>query len=563
MLRSLLIQDFILIDYLEIDFRTGLNIITGETGAGKSIILGALGLLQGNRADTESLGDKNKKCIIEARFNLNQGHLKSLFEKLELDYDTDCILRREISPQGRSRAFVNDTPVNLQILKTVAGELFDIHSQHQSLLLANPDFRMQLIDTKAGIKSLAQEYQKNYQSYLEGLAVLRQQVSRIEQAKMEEDYWHFQLEQLADLPFRDANEHLQTEEEFEELSHAEEIQRSLSECIELIDSSEMSILSSLHLVKNALDQASRYSPRARELSSRIEQVRIELKDLVQEAIHVSESTHFQPDTLESLRQKLDILNTQLLKHRVNSLEELLDLQKEMQGKLGNISSLEEEAAAMKKNLDQLKANLVEQATHLHSKREEVLPQIDTYVSSNLRNLGIKQAHFEIQLDQASDLSTHGFDSSQFLFTANKQQKAREVSKVASGGELSRIMLCLKSLHAEAGNYPTLIFDEIDTGVSGEIAHKVGGIVRQIAIDTQVINITHLPQVAAHGDSHYLVFKDEATNTTGIKELNKDERKLEIAKMLSGAQVDDTALEHAAKLLQESKFQHSTSNKSQA
>ncbi len=551
MLRSLYIQEFILIDKLFIEFRNGLNIITGETGAGKSIILGALSLLQGNRADTESLGIIEKKCIIEAAFEIKSDNLKSYFEENELDFDTHCMLRREISPQGRSRAFINDTPVNLHVLKTVAAQLFDIHSQHQTLLLSEPGFRMNIIDTTARINEQVEQYQIDYRQLLNLKSQINQQELTIEKARAEEDYLKFQLGQLHQLPFKSPGEQQELEQEFEELNHAEEIKRSLETTLDLLDRSEFCILSNLKTIRSELDQAGKYSARTKELASRIENVRIELKDIASDAETLSDQIQVSAEQLENIRSKLDLLNTQLIKHRVNSLHELFLLRDEMQKKITSIEALEIEREKLEKEFKTQNTAIVQHALLISAHRKEIIPKINEFVTGYLRQLGIKHAIFEVELIENSQLTEFGYDHINFLFTANQQHQAKDLSKTASGGELSRIMLCLKSLSAGSGNYPTLIFDEIDTGVSGEIAHKVGSIVKEISKETQVLNITHLPQVAAHGDYHFLVYKDEEKNTTGIKELDQANRLQEIAKMISGKSIDNTALDHAAKLLKES------------
>lgn len=548
MLQRIHIQNYILIQELEIDFRSGLSIITGETGAGKSILLGALGLLSGNRAESDSLLDKNRKCTVEANFLLDDQFLKPELETLDIEYDSECILRREISPNGKSRAFINDSPVKLQELKTIASLLVDIHSQHQTLQLNESWFRLSVIDEQAAHSELISKYKSSYFQYQQAHQRWLKLMEENKKLAAEQEYMQFQLDQLKNLPFTHAEEQDELETEQNELSHAAEIQEAYAAIEQNLENEQQSAISLITYSISELHRIQNYSPHARELRERLESTKIELQDILNESRKRSRQSEFNPARLIRVNELLDLIQTQLHKHKKTHLADLLNLRQELEQSLSRLSQQDEEEIEAEKQVKLQEKILQQNAAELSASRHKPALQIAEEMSEMLRTLGIKQARFSVDINQMPQPGMNGQDEVIFLFSSSPMLPMQEVTQVASGGELSRIMLCLKTLLARNQYKPCLIFDEIDTGVSGEIAHRVGKMIHQISKNSQVITITHLPQVAALGDWHYRVFKSEDQLSTGIEELRNNERVQEIARLISGENLNASAIEHAENLL---------------
>lgn len=549
MLQKLSISNYALIDNLEISFDSGLNILTGETGAGKSIILGALSLILGQRAESRYFFNQQKKCVIEGSFKIGEFHLKSFFEDNDLDYEAETVLRREISADGKSRAFVNDTPVNLTSLKLLGEKLIDIHSQHATLEINDPEFQLLVVDSVAGHHELLNDYQTKYRSYKKSTAKLAQLIDESDKAKADLDYYQFQFDELEKANL-DADEHEKLEQELAVLNNAEEIKRNLLSASYLMQDSEVAVLAQLREAGQQLGGIEKFNPQIEELHQRLNSTLIELKDIAAEIENIEQRTHTDEERAVEVNTRLTIIYTLQKKHRVNTIAELLELQEELSGKIQQavfgdeaIEKLQQQLALEKKELDQL-------AGQLSANRSKAIPQIEIQVLQTLAEMGMGNSALKIELTALPSLGADGVDAIKFLFSANKGHALAEMSKVASGGELSRLMLSIKSLVAKNTALPTIIFDEIDTGVSGEVAHKVGQIMEQLSQNLQVITITHLPQIAVKGASHYFVYKDDegATTYTRIKQLDKQERVVEIAKMLSGDNPGESALQNARELL---------------
>lgn len=549
MLQNLRIQNFALIEETEVDLNKGLTVITGETGAGKSILLGALGLTLGNRADASSLHDKTKKCIIEARFNIKAYHLKSFFEANELDFEELTTVRREITPEGKSRAFINDTPTTISVLKELGDQLIDIHSQHETLLLKETNFQFELVDAFAQTTALFSDYKKQYGS----LQKLRKQLDELQaqelQAKKELDYFQFQFNELNEANIKEG-EYKQLEEESETLENAEFIKSNLVRSSIAISGGDENIVSALILAKQQLQSVSKFGKQFNELYERINSVIIELKELAKDIDTAEEDVVYNNTRLEEVNSQLDKLNRLLKKHGVNSEEELLKIKEDIENKLMQFSSLETSIEKIQKEITVLEKQCKALAIDLSGKRQKALAGIEQSIKTMLTGLSMANAQFKIDLKQQDTLSANGLDLISFLFTANKGTEFKELHKTASGGELSRLMLCLKALLAERTALPTIIFDEIDTGVSGDVADKIGNILNGMGKTMQVIAITHLPQMASKGSNHLYVYKSDSKDKTisNIKALNKEERVAEVAKMLSAGKPTETALKNAKELL---------------
>lgn len=549
MLQHLRIQNFALIEETDVDLNKGLTVITGETGAGKSILLGALGLTLGNRADVSSLHDKTKKCIIEARFNIKAYHLKSFFEANELDFEELTTVRREITPEGKSRAFINDTPATISVLKELGDQLIDIHSQHETLLLKETNFQFELVDAFAQTTALFSDYKKQYSA----LQKLKKQLDELQaqelQAKKELDYFQFQFNELNDANIKEG-EYKQLEEESETLENAEFIKSNLVRSSTAISGGDENILSALALVKQQLQSVSKFGKQFNELYERVNSVIIELKELSNDMEAAEEDVVYNNTRLEEVNAQLDKLNRLLKKHGVNSEEELIKIKEEIESKLLQFSSLETSIEKTQKEIVVLEKQCKTLATDLSAKRQKALAGIEQNIKTMLTGLSMANAQFKIDLKQQEMLSATGLDVIAFLFTANKGAEFKELHKTASGGELSRLMLCLKALLAERTSLPTIIFDEIDTGVSGDVADKIGNILNSMGKSMQVIAITHLPQMASKGSNHLYVYKSDSKDKTisNIKALNKEERVAEVAKMLSSGKPTETALKNAKELL---------------
>ncbi len=551
MLQQLTIHNYALIDNLQISFDAGLNIITGETGAGKSIILGALSLILGQRAESKYFFDQQKKCIIEGTFHIDELHLKSFFEENDLDHHAETILRREISADGRSRAFVNDTPVNLATLKLLGEQLIDIHSQQATREINDPAFQLLVVDSVAKHQPLLEEYQTNYRAYKKATTRLQQLIADNDKAKADLDYYQFQYDEL-DKAGLQADEQAELEQELYTLNNAEEIKRNLTGALYLIQDGEAAVTLQLKEAYQQLSALEKYNPAIAELHERLNSTLIELKDIAAEIETIEQQTMTNEARAEEVNTRLSMIYNLQKKHRVNTNAELLAIQEDLSAKVQQALFGDEEISALQQEIDRQRKDLATLAGQLSANRAKALPDIEKQVMSTLAEMGMGNAHLKIDHTSTPDqeLTRTGTDQIRFLFTANKGHNLAEMSKVASGGELSRLMLSIKSIIARYTALPTIIFDEIDTGVSGEVANKVGVIMERLAGNLQVITITHLPQIASKGESHYFVYKnnDKATTYTQIKQLNEQERVTEIAKMLSGDKPGESALQNARELL---------------
>lgn len=549
MFQSLKIQNYALIDNVEIEFDPGFTTITGETGAGKSILVGALSLILGNRADTTMLKDENKKCIVEASFNIENYNLRSIFDYHDLDYDSETIIRREINSNGKSRAFVNDTPVNNKVLKDLGNYLVDIHSQHQNLILKDNSFHLSVIDAYAEHKDLLREYKSVYKDFRKIEKEFHKLKSQSEQSKADLDYYQFQYDQLEKANLSE-NEQEELENELETLNHVEEIKYNLSNALHLLSDDNGSVLNQMRETSESLKKILSFFPKVKDLSERVESAYIEIQDISNELEILNEDIEHDPQRIEFLRERLDEIYSFQHKHNVSSISELISIKDDLERKINEIDNMDFRLDEIKKDLEEKKKGLNQLSDKLSKNRQHVIPLIEERITDMLVNLGIPNATFQIRHENTEDFTPYGTDRIQFLFSANKSFAPEDISKVASGGELSRVMLSLKSLIAESISLPTIIFDEIDSGTSGEIADKMGNIMYKMSRKIQVMNITHLPQIASKGDSQFLVYKEDNKNTTytNIRKLDYDERVKEIAKMLSGEQLTDTALQNAKEFL---------------
>ncbi len=552
MLKQLQIKNYALLEEVSIDFEKSLTVITGETGAGKSIMLGALGLVLGERADMTALRDKQKKCIVEATFNIASYSLEKFFRDHELDHEKETSLRREISPDGKSRAFINDTPVNLAILKELAQYLIDVHSQHETLLLNQASFRFNMVDAFAG----CMEDRKHFVSFFSQLREKEKKLAELmtfeQQAKKDLDYFQFQYNELEQANLQ-KGQLTELEQAYDTLNNAEHIKQHLSNASGSIDGGDANILSHLASVKNILAQLSKYGKSYEELANRVNSVYIELKDIAAETEDANESIVFDTAKLELVTGQLDLLNRLLKKHGATDEEALLKIKNEIEEKLQQFGSVEEEIKNLQVEIKKLSENVWSKANKLSEKRKKAIPAIHTSVQKMLASLSMPNAQLQIQCKTLDACNTYGCDELQFLFSANKGLALSELHKVASGGELSRLMLCLKAHLAEKTALPTIIFDEIDTGVSGDVAHKIGSILLDMGKHMQVIAITHLPQIASKGKQHLFVYKRDVKNLTQseIRTLSGDDRVVEIAKMLSTGKPTEAALSNAKELLRSS------------
>jgi len=550
LLNYLSVKNYALIDSVEIEFTDGLSIITGETGAGKSILLGALSLILGQRADISVLKNKEAKCIIEGNFSIKDYSLKKFFELNEIDDEEETVLRREINPAGKSRAFVNDTLVNLNTLRELSLKLVDIHSQHQNLDLNESIFQLSIIDTFAGNKDLGKKYREKYGKYTELRKELENLKAEAGRSKEDFDYFQFQFDELEKAKLNPGEQEV-LEEEQKTLDHTEEIQKNLTTIFNLISENPESVVSNLNESVRAANQTVNYLPMVEELANRIESTYIEIKDIASEIELLANQVQFDPDRASFVNERLNLIYSLQQKHKISTTEDLIEIKNNFQEKINDIESFDDRLSELQTTFDKTDRELDELADMLSGKRKGSFPAIEKYVTSQLNILGMPNAVFMISSEQHTDFTPAGRDKVDFMFSANKNGSVQNIAKVASGGEISRLMLSIKSLLSKSSGLPTIIFDEIDTGVSGEIADKMGSIMLKMSENMQVLNITHLPQVAAKGNTHYLVYKNEDTEatTTHIKRLSKDERLNEIAKMLSGENLSQQALENAKVLLE--------------
>lgn len=550
MLKQLHIQNFTLIDELDINFYPGFSVITGETGAGKSIILGAIGLLKGNRADTKLIRSGKEKCLIEAHFDVSKYNLLHFFEENDIDDDaTDCIVRREIYSSGKSRAFINDTPVPLATMKELGEQLIDIHSQHQNLLLNQEDFQLQVVDIiTQDSKSLAQ-YQSCYQEYKKAAEQLEELKADIAKSQENEEFLRFQYGELTQAQLAEGEQEA-IEKELATLEHAEEIKTALYQSEQLLSAESVGIIEALRTITQQLDGIKEvYSP-IEEVAQRIESCYIELKDIENEIQNKTENIEFDPQQLAKLQERIDLINALEHKFHVESVTELLTQQKLIKKQLEHIDHSDEELQKQQAHVDQLLKDCTKKANQLTTIRQKAAKAIEKEMSSRLVPLGIPNIRFKVEITQ-KPLGNKGQDGVSFLFSANTNSPLLPVSQVASGGEIARVMLSLKAMISGAVKLPTIIFDEIDTGVSGSVAEKMAYIMDEMGRDDrQVISITHLPQIAALGETHYKVSKSESKDSTvsNMYELNQDQRVQEVAQMLSGSNVTEAALANARELL---------------
>ncbi len=549
MLSSLSIQNYALIDQLSINFNNGLSIITGETGAGKSILLGALGLVLGNRADTNSLKDTAIKCVVEAQLSITNYNLESFFNSVDLDYEAETIIRREILPSGKSRAFVNDTPVTLAVLNQLKSKLIDVHSQHQTMQLSDASFQFSMLD------ALAKNHQKiaSYQRGLKQLNVFRKEMDALQtkqrEANQQYDYNLHLYKELVDAKLKE-DEQTDLEERIEKLNNIEDIQLNLSEAVHLSIGDDVGLQTLLNSLENKLQNIAAFSKEYNEISTRITSVKIEFDDIVSELENASESVDSNPNELEELNDRLQLIYNLQKKHYVKTIPELLAIQLDLEDKVGQVENAEEIINQKQSEIDGVAKKLDEVAAMISKARAKVIPKLQKQLEGLLSELGMPNARFSITITETEVYHANGKDSLAFLFSANKGGSFGELKKVASGGELSRIMLSVKKVLSENTQLPTILFDEIDTGVSGEVSNKIAAIMQQMSQDMQVITITHLPQIAAKGNQHYKVYKEEVNGvtTTNLKQLSEDERIVEIAEMLSGKNISDSAITHAKELL---------------
>ncbi|MGN0021563.1 MAG: DNA repair protein RecN [Sphingobacterium hotanense] len=549
MLSKLQIKNYALIDALDIEFDRKLNIITGETGAGKSIIMGALGLILGNRAESKHFFDESSKCIIEGHFEIAQYNLSDLFNQLDLDYEDTTIIRRELHADGKSRAFVNDTPVTLQTLKTLGERLIDIHSQHATLQINTESFQLLVLDTVAQQQALLNEYKTTYQSYKKSIASLQTLEEELAKSRAEYDFNQFVFNELEQANLQaDEQESLETEQN--QLENAEEIKRHFHGAANLMQSEEVNVLDGLKSVLSFVQNGTKYLPSAEALQERLQSSLIELKDIAAELEQVADGVTMDEERLNIVNDRLSVLYSLQKKHRVDKIQDLLQLQEELEQKLQASDSQEEQIEVLKATIEKLRSNLKALADQITANRTQVKQIIEQEVQDVLSKVGMPNAQLQIELKKKEDFKSAGQDEVAFLFSANKGQTLQPIHKVASGGELSRVMLAIKSLVAKSSSLPTIIFDEIDTGISGEVALRVGEIMEQLAEHMQVISITHLPQIASQGTSHFKVYKEDLGEKTksNIVLLKKEERVLEIAQMLSGANPEATAIKHAEEML---------------
>lgn len=551
MLKSLFIRNYVLIDELDIRFEKGFSVMTGETGAGKSIILGALSLVLGERADTKSIQKGKEKCVIEAVFDVSDYYLERFFEENELEYDvTECLLRRELYSSGKSRAFINDSPVQLAVVKALGNRLIDVHSQHQNLLLADTRFQLNVVDLMAHTETPLATYRATYEQYVSVTHALEALREKEQNAKKEEDYIRFQCEELATAKLQ-SGEQEALEQELDALSHTEEIKSALYKITDLLNGENRSVVSSLKEALSSVEQLTAYFPKATGYAERLQSNYLDLNDLASETDVLKDDIEFNPARLEWVNERINLLYSLQQKHRVATVEALIAAHDAFEAQLRLIDSFDESLAALAGQQQEVYQSLVKQAGEIRKLRKKAAGVIERQLTERLMLLGMPNIRFQIDFTPKNNPSPDGMDEVNFLFAANKNEPLKPVAQTASGGEISRLMLCVKSMVAGYAALPSIIFDEIDTGVSGEMADKMAGIMQEMGHQMQVITITHLPQIAAKGSVHYLVYKEDTPDdrtTTRIRRLANDERIDEIARMLSGSEKTRAAVDNAKELL---------------
>lgn len=549
MLTNLIIKNYALIDHLNVDFDKGLISITGETGAGKSILLGGLSLVLGKRADLSSIKNTDEKCVIEASFAIGNYQLEEFFIQQDLDFEQQTIIRREILPSGKSRAFVNDTPVTLDVLSALGIRLIDIHSQHQTLKLTDNDFQFQVIDAIGEVSKQLDLYKDKLSNYLALKKELKSLIEFQQQADKDYDYNSFLLEELRSAKLKQGML-AELEATFEQLNNVDEIASRVKQSLQLFSEEQMGVLPSLNEIKSNFNRLGSFGKIYKELSDRIDSVFIELDDVFNEMLSLEENLEADPVALEKVNEKLQLIYNLQKKHNVLEVTELIEIQKQLELQVSKTENLESEIKEMQLKLMTMEEILDKIALELHNKRAKGIPSLKEHLESTLASLGMPNAQFEIELTHGEHYHSNGKDNLSFLFSANKGGQFNELKKAASGGELSRIMLAIKALLAQYMHLPTIMFDEIDTGVSGEVSNKMAEIMYQMSKTMQVFTITHLPQVAAKGDQHYKVYKEEVqgVTTSQMKKLNQEQRVVEIAEMLGGKDISSSARAHANELL---------------
>lgn len=554
MLRKLYVRNYALIDELEIQFSDSMNIITGETGAGKSILLGALSLILGQRANNVALPSDNQKCIVEGTFYIKPYYLQSFFEENGLDYDDETVLRREVTVSGKSRAFINDTPVHLPLLKQLSEQLVSLHAQHQTLHLYDANYHLFIIDALAKHSDLLDQYRQNHTQYRQNQQGLKAMEEKLWHLQKDHDYVVFQLNELAEARLENADEQEALEQELDKLNNAEAIKKNLSESVFCIEDDESSVLRQLNRIKSLLNGIVRYGAAYEEIKQRIDSVCIELRDVANELSGQESDILIDPERASDISERLNLLFRLQKKHGVRTVQELMDLEADLAGRNLSADQLKDDIAQQRKQIEIQRKKLLEQARQISANRVAQFPTIEKRINDLLADVGMPKASIQMahQTLVGDAFSTTGIDEIELLFAANKGSQPSELRKVASGGELSRLMLCIQSLLADNTALPTLIFDEIDTGISGEVALKVGVQMQKLAAKHQVVCITHLPQIASRGNRHIFVYKDEHSDKTisRIKTLNDQERVTEIAKMLSGDQPTSAAIANAKALLRQ-------------
>lgn len=549
MLLKLSVNNYALIDELNIKFSSGLSIIAGETGSGKSILLGAMSLILGQRADTSVLQDKARKCIVEGEFDITGYDLNDFFDDNQLDHYNISIIRREINESGKSRAFINDTPVNLNLLKELGAKLVDIHSQHHNLILSENHFQLNVLDVIAGNGMLIDSYKQHYREYILVLDTFNDLSAKAEKATADLDYYKFQLDQLNSARLV-AGEQPELEEELKLLTHAGEIKEVLNRSSALLDGEESSLLSFLTDIQSGLKKIEQYFPKISDLNQRLQSSIIEIKDISDELAGMNSITEFDPVRIGYINERLDLIYNLQQKHHVSTVDELITFRDELNVKVDEISNYEFRIEEAGKKLDRCMQDLSAVSDTLSESRKKAIPVLEEHMVNLLRQLGIPNARFVVKHHKLDQFSKNGNDKVVFMFSANRQSDPMELSRVASGGEMSRVMLSLKSLIAATKSLPTIIFDEIDSGVSGEVAGRMGNIMKNMSGHMQVVNITHLPQIAGKGDQQFLVYKEDIDNATytRIRLLDSEERVQEIAKMLSSDGLTEAAMVNARELL---------------
>lgn len=549
MLNALNIENYALIDKLDLGFERGLSIITGETGAGKSIVLGALSLILGGRADGSVLKNKDRNCVVEGTFTIDGYGMEALFDENDLDFESKLSIRRVINTAGKSRAFINDTPVTVNVLKEVGDRLLDIHSQHQNLLLSSSSFQLSAVDALANLGKLMPPYSESYTAFKAVERKLEELTAQSAQSKADYDYLKFQYEQLEKARLL-VHEQEEWEAEVKQLSHVEELKAGYERTSALLSGEEVSIINMLKESEHVLRKLSSLMPASQELSKRLDDLLIEIRDIAGEVESINESLQVDPERLAFAENRLSTIYDLQKKHHVSSIEELLTIQAGFEASLHTIDSFDEEADKLKKEKEKHAKEMETIAASITQSRRKAIPEIEKYVTGMLKSLGMPNVVFKVNITSDQYYTPNGCDTVNFLFSANRDMAPQEISKVASGGEMSRLMLSLKSLLVQSIQLPTIIFDEIDTGISGEVADKMGDIIKMLSAKTQIINITHLPQVAAKGSHHYVVYKEDTANATftRVRKLTDNDRIEEIAKMLSGSKITEAAMEHAKELL---------------